>query len=119
MGLMKVNVLVKPSREHKKQLLVDFIIDSGAVYSLVPAADLIKIGLKPYKKVKFSLVDGTTILREVGDAYFEYLGEGGAAPVIFGEDGDEPLLGATTLESMGLMLNPFKRELIPMRMLLA
>jgi hypothetical protein len=37
---------------------------------------------------------------------------------IFGEAGDEPLLGATTLESIGLTLDPFKRRLIPMRMLL-
>jgi hypothetical protein len=39
--------------------------------------------------------------------------------VIFGEETDEPLLGATTLESLGLMLDPFKRELYPMRMMLA
>lgn len=40
------------------------------------------------------------------------------APVIIGEEGDEPVLGATTLESLGLILNPFKRELYPMRMLM-
>ena len=61
----------------------------------------------------------TAITRKVGDAYFEFQGEGGAAPVIFGEPGDEPLLGATTLESIGLVLDPFKRRLIPMRMILA
>ena len=43
----------------------------------------------------------------------------GPAPVIFGELGDEPLLGATTLEALGLVLNPFTRTLHPMRMLLA
>ena len=46
-------------------------------------------------------------------------GHSGPAPVIFGEKGDEPLLGATTLESLGLVLDPFKRRLLPMRMLLA
>ena len=66
----------------------------------------------------FSLPDGTRITRQVGDAYFEYQGEGGAAPIIFGEDGDEPLLGATALESCGLVLNPFRRELYPMRMVM-
>jgi len=45
-------------------------------------------------------------------------GEGGASPVIFGEEGNKPVLGATTLESIGLILDPFKRRLIPMRMLL-
>jgi hypothetical protein len=37
--------------------------------------------------------------------------------VIFREEGDEPLLGATTLESLGLVLDPFKRRLIAMRLL--
>jgi hypothetical protein len=30
-----------------------------------------------------------------------------------------PLLGAVTLESLGLMVNPVTRELIPMRLFLA
>ncbi len=68
--------------------------------------------------MKFVLADGTKINRELGDAYFEYQGEGGAAPVIFGEDGDQPLLGVTALESIGLVYNPYKRELYPMRMLM-
>src|SRR5205814_449562 len=77
-----------------------------------------KLGIKPHRNVEFALADATRITRRVGDAYFEYRGEGVAAPVIFGEEGDEPLLGATTLESLGLVLDPFKRRLIPMRMLL-
>jgi len=85
----------------------------------VPGPTLKKIGVRPHRRVDFSLADGTIITRQVGDAYFELKGEGGAAPVIFGEEGDEPLLGATTLESLGLVLDPFKRRLIPMRMLLA
>ena len=44
--------------------------------------------------------------------------EGGPAPVIYGEERDEPLLGVTALESLGLVLNPFTRELHPMRMLM-
>jgi hypothetical protein len=44
--------------------------------------------------------------------------EGGPAPVIYGEEGDEPLLEVTALESLGLVLNPFTRELHPMRMLM-
>ena len=56
------------------------------------------------------------IERRIGDAYFEYAGIGGAAPVIFGEKGDQNLLGATTLEALELVLDPFKRELRPMTM---
>ena len=33
-----------------------------------------------------------------------------------GEPGDEPLLGVITLENLGLVLDPFKRELRPMKL---
>ena len=119
MGLTVLDVEVgNPSDPHRLEKLA-FLIDSGAVYSLVPGPLLRKLGIRPHRTVDFALADGTTITRQVGDAYFEYQGEGGAAPVIFGEKGDEPLLGATTLESIGLVLDPFKRRLIPMPMILA
>jgi clan AA aspartic protease len=119
MALTAQVLTVRPSRNAKRKAEVKFLVDSGAVYSLVPAGTLRKLGLRPYREVTFSLADGTTITRKVGDAYFEIDGNRGPAPVIFGEEGDEPLLGATTLESLGLVLDPFKRRLIPMRMVLA
>ena len=118
MGLTNQKLVVKESRRARRKAAVNFLIDSGAVYSLVPGSTLRKLGIRPHRKVDFALADGTMITRQVGDAYFEFQGEGAAAPVIFGEKDDEPLLGATTLESIGLMLDPFKRRLIPMRMLL-
>jgi clan AA aspartic protease len=119
MGLTNQKLVVKESRRARRRAAVNFLIDSGAVYSLVPAPTLRKLGIRPHRQVDFALADGRTITRKVGDAYFEFQGEGGASPVIFGEKGDEPLLGAATLESIGLVLDPFKRRLIPMRMILA
>jgi len=118
MGLTTQRLVVKERRQSRRKGTVNFLIDSGAVYSLAPAPLLKRLGIRPHREVEFALADGTRITRKVGDAYFEYRGQGGAAPVIFGEEGDEPLLGATTLESLGLVLDPFKRRLIPMRMLL-
>ena len=118
MGLTTQKLIVKESRWARRKAEVRFLIDSGAVYSLAPAPTLRALGIRPHRTVDFTLTDGTTITRQVGDAYFELKGEGGAAPVIFGERGDEPLLGATTLESLGLVLDPFKRRLVAMRMLL-
>jgi predicted aspartyl protease len=118
MGLTHQRLIVKSSRNARKAIKVDFLIDSGAVYSLVLRKQLRSIGVKPYKTLDFSLADGSIVTREVGDAYYEFRGDGGAAPVIFGQDGDQPLLGATTLESLGLILNPFQRELKPMKLVL-
>ncbi len=118
MGLTHQRLTVKSSRKGRKAIAVDFLIDSGAVYSLVAGERLRSIGIRPYKTLHFTLADGSTVTREVGDAYFEYRGDGGAAPVIFGQDGDQPLLGATTLESLGLVLDPFHRQLHPMKLVL-
>lgn len=94
-------------------------MDSGAVYSLVPGKILDGLGIEPHREMSFALADGTSIKRRVASGYFEFEGEGGAAPVVYGEEGDSALLGLTTLESLGLVLNPFTRTLHPMRMLLA
>jgi clan AA aspartic protease len=118
MGVIYASLKVKQTYQHSDFVDVNFLIDSGAVYSLVPAKELKKIGVQAHRRMRFVLADGTEIERDVGDAYFEWQGDGGAAPVIFGEEGDEALLGTTTLESLGLVLNPFNRELSPMRMLL-
>lgn len=42
----------------------------------------------------------------------------GASPVIFGEKGDSTLLGTVSLESLGLMLDPLKRALRPLPLVL-
>ena len=119
MGITSAILKVKEHRKSEKIAEVNFLIDSGAVYSLVPGKVLDALDIEPYKEMSFYLADGTTLKRKVCSAYFEYEGESGPAPVVYGEEGDEPLLGATTLESLGLVLNPFTRTLHPMRMLMA
>jgi len=109
-----VQVTIKKSFDAKKSAIVDFVVDSGAVDSVVDAKILRQLGCKPHRRKKFFLADSTGIERPIGDAYFEYAGIGGAAPVVFGERGDSNLLGATTLEALELVLDPFKRELRPM-----
>jgi hypothetical protein len=55
----------------------------------------------------------------VGEAFFELGTDRGTSQVVFGPEGVTPLLGAFTLESLGLMVNPVTRELVPMRLVLA
>ncbi len=116
MGVTVVKVKVKKTRQSKSSRMVDFLVDSGAVYSLVSASILKALGCRPYRRRDFYLADGTKVTRSIGDAYFEYGGVGGPAPVIFGEKDDRNLLGVTTLEALELVLDPFKRELRPMTM---
>jgi predicted aspartyl protease len=98
---------------------LEFLVDSGAIYSVVPAHVLDRLGIHPIAEQQFRLADGTKIVRRKGVALFRYRDRIGGADVIFGEDGDSQLLGAFTLQALGLSLDPLKRELRPLPMILA
>jgi len=98
---------------------VEFLVDSGAIYSVVPSAVLRRLGIKPLAKEEFRLADGTKIVRQKGGALFRYGQRVGVADVIFGQKGDSVLLGAFTLEALGLSLDPLRRTLRPLPMVLA
>jgi clan AA aspartic protease len=98
---------------------IEFLIDSGAIYSVVPTPILERLGIKQISTQEFRLADGTKIIRKKGIALFKYGDKIGGADVIFGEEGDSVLLGAFTLEALGLALDPLKRELKPLPMILA
>jgi clan AA aspartic protease len=119
MGLTYVSVKVANPADPSRSLEEKFMVEGGAVYSLVPRHELHQIGILPHSKRTFILANGERVDREVGTAIFEYQGRRGDSLVIFGEEGDSPLLGATTLEGFGLILDPFRRELKPLPMILA
>jgi predicted aspartyl protease len=98
---------------------VDFLVDSGAIYSVVPSAVLEQLGIQPLVTEAFRLADGSTIQRRKGIALFRYRERVGGADVVFGEPGDAILLGALTLEALGLLLDPLRRELKPLPLIIA
>jgi clan AA aspartic protease len=118
MGLTMLTIEVGNPAEPEATRPVDFLIDSGAVYSVVPAQTLEELGIRPIAEQEFALADGSKIKRKKGIALFRYQERVGGADVIFGEAGDSVLLGAFTLEALGLGLNPLKRNLIPIPMVL-
>jgi clan AA aspartic protease len=118
MGLIVLEIEVGNPASPKVTQKVEFLIDSGAIYSVVPVSILEKLGIKPLSKEEFRLADGTKIIRKKGIALFKYGEKIGRADVIFGEEGDSVLLGAFTLESLGMALDPIRRELKPLPMVL-
>ena len=118
-GLTVLKVKVGNPAKPKITTEMEFLVDSGAIYSVVPAAVLKKLGIKPVATQEFRLADGTAIKRRKGIALFRYKDMIGGADVIFGEKGDSLLLGAFTLEALGLALDPLRRELKPLPMILA
>ena len=119
MGLSYVAGRVRAPNRRGRGRSVRFLIDSGAVYSVLRRADWHALGLKPDRTLEFVLADGSTLTRGVSECVFDIEGQRATSPVVLGESEDEALLGAVTLETLGLMLNPLSRTLLPMRLMLA
>ena len=118
MGLTYIEGIVKAVGRRRSRR-VRFLIDSGAVYSVLPRSDWQALGLRPGRELEFVLADGTTLTRGVSECTFDLEGRRATSPVVLGATEDQALLGAVTLETLGLMLNPLNRTLQPMRMVLA
>jgi len=66
----------------KKAVEIDFIVDSGASYTLLPEKIWKQLNLKPFEELKFALADATIISRSISEVWLEYGGRGRTVQVI-------------------------------------
>lgn len=113
-----MSLIIKNPLNPKKTAKIDFLVDSGAAYTVVPGNIVSRLKLKPSFEREFILADGKKIKRLVGDARIRFGTEEITTPVVLGKNGDSALLGVLTLESFGLALDPFQRKLYRAKMML-
>ena len=82
-GITFINgVVAGPSGVH---VTVEFMVDSGAQYTLLPHDVWNTIGLSPKRRERFTLADGTHIERDVSECHLTLPQGDGHTPVILGE----------------------------------
>ena len=118
MGITNIEVTITNIENRKKKASGEFMVDTGAGYTVIPYTMSKQLDLKPTKNQKFSLADGSIVRRNLSYAMVEFEGNKAPSTVILWEKGDSALLGAVTLEALGLMLDPLRREIRPLPMVL-
>jgi len=117
MGYVKVKAKVSNvERERGKE--TELIADTGAIYTAIPEDILMDLGIVARGTRRFKTASGELKELPVGEAYIEIAGEGVTSIVAFLPRGATPLLGVTTLELLGLQVDPLTGELRPMELLL-
>jgi clan AA aspartic protease len=104
---VKLRSLSSPNRAYE----AEFLIDTGATDSLVPASELNRIGVQPIGRPAYELAKGTVEQNPFGLVEIAFMDEITAGRVIFGPDNAGPILGMTALESVGVTLDPASRTL--------
>ena len=119
MGITHVALEIANPSDIETWETVECLVDSGATHSVIPAAVRDRLGIRAIADEEFRLANGETLRRRKGIAAFRDGERIGGGDVVFGEEGDMNLLGVLTLESLGLALDPLKRELRPLPLLIA
>ncbi len=97
---------------------IEATVDTGAAYTTLPARVLHELGVEPTGQRRFLLADGRRIDMDVGRAWITINGSSEVTVVAFGEDDAPPLLGAYTLEGLGLAVDPTSQRLVPTHLIM-
>ena len=93
----------------------EFLVDTGAMNSVVPRQHLESIGLAPKSRRNYKMADGSEIVTDVAGARIEVWGEGTWGTVIFGTEDALPRLGVAAMQSVGIAVYP-RNELSAVRL---
>ena len=111
MGATHVTVTIRNPAAPDRYWEGLFLVDTGAMDSLVPRPHLEAIGLAPKGRRTYEMADGSEIAMDVTTGDIEFMGETVGGTILFGATDAELLLGVTALESVGIEADPLNQRL--------
>jgi predicted aspartyl protease len=117
MGFIYVEVTVINATTASKQD-VELLVDTRALLTAIPRKILVSLDITPIGKRTLRLFGGQIVEREVGAVIIKYKEAMAGVTVIFAEEEDTPVLGATALEALGYQVDPTTKQLKPVELLM-
>lgn len=111
MGAPYDDVTIRNPAEPQRNWTGNFLVDTGAFDSLVPRTHLEVVGLESRGRRTYTLAVGRFVALDITVAKIEFEGEVVGGTIVYREEGAEPLVGVTALESIGFELDPRNRKL--------
>jgi clan AA aspartic protease len=113
MSAFTVHAMLKHPDDRARSTVVDLLVDTGAIYTTLPAAIVAQLALAtPYERtVEFA--NGQRDVWRMGEVRVKLADEEQTTVFLAGPAGCRPLLGAVTLEQFGLAVDPTHQRLVP------
>ena len=111
MGATYVTTTIRNPSDPSLSWQGSFLVDTGAVDTLVPRQHLERIGLCPKSQRTYELADGSNIQMDITTGEIEFMGDIVGGTIIYGASDVEPILGVTALESLGIDIDPHDQSL--------
>lgn len=109
MGYVDVKgVMGNPKGTPKRE--VELLVDTGAFHSAIPKELAADLKLEAAGEISVTLADKREVKAPISLAYFKVLDRESILPIVI-IDVPKPLLGTTTLEGLGLKVDPVAGKL--------
>ena len=104
--------------EHRERsVTADFLVHTGAFYSLLPAEVIERLGLETQEDVGGILARVEAVVYKLGEVRIRLDSRERTTTFLAGPPGCSPLLGSVTLGAFALAADPRHQRLVPARLL--
>ena len=92
---------------------VDAVVDTGAAFSWISRSRLERLAIHASRRMPFQAIDGRLLERDVAIAYVASNGHSVPDLVVMAEEGEAEVMGAHSIEGLGLAADPVQKRLVP------
>jgi len=106
-------------RDISKSKCLKLLVDTGSTYTWIKQEKLKELNVRPLDKRKIRTIDNRIIERDISEVIIECLGRRATCIIVPAEEKDHEVLGITTLENLGLEVDPITKQLKEVEAILA
>ena len=117
MGTFKSKLRVWNPIQPEKAEELDVLVDTGAAFSWVSRTRLERLGVTPSRQMPFRTIDGRVLERELAIVHIGTNGYVAPDLVVMAEPGEMEVIGAHSIEGLGMAADPVQKKLVPTIML--
>ena len=92
---------------------LEALVDTGASFTTIPRSILERLGFRPHRTTRLTIATGETVEWPWGWVDTTLDGVQEQTPCVFAPERAPPVIGAITLEIMGLGVDPRRKRLVP------
>ena len=113
MGTFKAKLRVWNPAQPGKVYEPEVWVDTGAAFSWISRAQLESMGVTPLRRMPFRTIEGHVLQRDIAAVFIGTEEYTGADMVVMAEPGEMEVMGAHSIEGLGLAADPVQKKLVP------
>ena len=118
MGYIRVHATLANPLKRDLKTKLEFIVDTGAIYTVIPNTIAKELQLPITDKRRFKIASGEIVEYPISEAYITLEDKAVTSLVAIATEKTPTLLGVTTLELLGLTVDPVTGKLTPLELMI-